>query len=533
MKINREFNENKNEYLLSQDNYFLLPNEIKSSGNEFCQKTYANDKNRNEILSHKRIKIRMEFILCLFIIATVSRSFRLDETKVIEEKDIIEDIAPIVTVDYENDEEEDASNLPDEQYLQSDSKNLWGGKLKIITEPPEGLLLNDKLTWLYSLEKNDISDYFSVEEVKINDNNYFIVVYFSMYDEYGEKGSGEYQVILNKEGEFLYQLKGEEFLYPPIGDTGLNMDSRKVYDLEGNLMLEIEDYFPVGVFVDGLCPVLNEEYNKGYINIQGELVIPCIYQRADSFHDGVAFVQDSTGSMYIDTNGNRILDDRYEFSGMFGKGLCRIREKESRLYGYINTFGSIVIPCIYDFATDFDFYDKDFNEGIANVKLDGKETIINTKGEEILDDNLRLCDSQFKFGLVEVEDMNTYLHGFVDRKGNLKIPCIYEQASVFENGVSKVMVSDEEFYINTKNERVNDPEISIESNNDIEQNYYGYIFDYISTEALYVIKNKSVYNLEDELLLDGYKEGSINLLNSTEFYYDDGQYIHIYRYIEK
>lgn len=80
------------------------------------------------------------------------------------------------------------------------------------------------------------------------------------------------------------------------------------------------------------------------------------------------------------------------------------------------------------------------------------------------------------------------------------------------------------------------PEISIGSNNEIKQNYYDYlhgnIFDYLSTEALYVIKNKSVYNLEGELLLDGYKEGSIVLLNSTEFY-DDGQYIHIYRYIEK
>ena len=43
-------------------------------------------------------------------------------------------------------------------------------------------------------------------------------------------------------------------------------------------------------------------------------------------------------------------------------------------WGYVNTKGELIIPCIYEYANDF-------SEGLASVRKNGKEGFINKKGE--------------------------------------------------------------------------------------------------------------------------------------------------------
>lgn len=533
MKYNKKINETVEEFNNSKNNYFTISEEISENNNEFFY-TDKSDKISRE-KNKKRLRTRKtHLILSLIITAIILNGIVSSRQPISEEVDtIVEETPSIVETGNINNE---VSDLPvnDEKTadLESNNEILWGGKLRI--EKEDSKEADTQLECLFTLNKNNINDHYEAEEVKINDERYFIIVYYSEWEDMGDKGDNEYQVIMKKNGDFVSGLIGTQFLYPPIGDTGLNMDFNKVYDLYGNLVLDIdiENYFPNGVFRNGLCPVKDKNFKCGYINIKGDLVIPCIYNRADSFQEGVAYVEKDTEHMYINVDGNRIIDNRYDFAGMFGKGLCRIYDKESQLYGYIDTNGKNVIPCIYDFATDFNYYDFDFNVGLASVKLEGRDTIINTKGEDILDSNLRMNYSylQFDYGLLIVQDVNTYLEGIIDTKGNLKIPCIYEKITVVNEQICKVSLKGDEYYINLENERTEEPEVSIENNYE-EEEPFKYVPKYTSTELLYMINGTRVYNFNNDLLFEGGEKGVIVFLNNNEFYYDNDESISFYRYI--
>lgn len=533
MKYTKKISETIEEINNSKNEYFIISEEISENNNEF----FYIEKN-GKISGEKNKKIlrtrKTHLILCLIVTAIILNKIVLSEQSISEEVDIIiEETPSIVETDNINNEVNDLPvNNEKTVDLESNNEILWGGKLKI--EKEHAKETNTQLEYLFTLHKSDINEHYEAEEVKINDETYFIIVYYSEWEDMGDKGDNEYQVIMKKNGEFVSSLIGTQFLYPPIGDTGLNMDFNKVYDLYGNLICDFdnENYFPSGVFRNGLCPVSDNNFKSGYINIKGDIVIPCIYDRADSFQDGVAYVEKGTEHMYINTNGNRIIDDRYDFAGKFGKGLCRIYDKESQLYGYIDTNGKIVIPCIYDFASDFNNYDFDFNTGLTSVKLEGRDTIINTKGEDILGTNLRMNYGylQFDYGLFIVQDINTYLEGIIDINGNLKIPCIYEEITVINEQICKVSLKGDEYYINLKNERTEKPEGSIESNYE-EEEPFNYIPKYTSTELLYMINGTRVYNFNNDLIFEGGEKGIIVFLNNNEFYYDDNESISFYRYI--
>lgn len=68
--------------------------------------------------------------------------------------------------------------------------------------------------------------------------------------------------------------------------------------------------------------------------------------------------------------------------------------KKGEKYGYINTKGEEIIPCIYDYV----YY---FEEGLAVVEKDSKK-------------------------------------GYIDKEGKEVIPCVYDNASDFANGIATV-----------------------------------------------------------------------------------------------
>ena len=115
--------------------------------------------------------------------------------------------------------------------------------------------------------------------------------------------------------------------------------------LKANIRTAAEEwrkkYDKVGFFQEeGLARVtLNGKY--GFINEEGEEVIPPKYDEAYPFRKGLAAVE------------------------LNGKS------------GWINPEGTVVIPLKYDNAGNF-------SEGLAEVKLNGKWGLVNTKGEEVV-----------------------------------------------------------------------------------------------------------------------------------------------------
>ena len=78
---------------------------------------------------------------------------------------------------------------------------------------------------------------------------------------------------------------------------------------------------------------------------------------------------------FADSTGTFLFNKQFEKAYKFSEGLAPV--KQNGKYGFINTKGEVVIPCIYDGAADF-------SEGLAMVKQNYKGSIINKEGKVIV-----------------------------------------------------------------------------------------------------------------------------------------------------
>lgn len=157
-----------------------------------------------------------------------------------------------------------------------------------------------------------------------------------------------------------------------------------------------------------------------------------VYSYLPAFSEGYAAVMGQNRMWgYIDATGKEVIPCQYNGAWEFSDGLARIDAGKSanHQYGFIDTAGREVIsPGKYDYAYDF-------HEGLAAVELDGKYGFIDTTGQEII---LLKYDSvkDFSEGLaaVSIGKYPNQKWGFIDATGKEVISCQYETAGAFQNG---------------------------------------------------------------------------------------------------
>lgn len=155
------------------------------------------------------------------------------------------------------------------------------------------------------------------------------------------------------------------------------------------------------------------------------------YEKLGSFHEGLALAQRNNLWGYIDTKGNEVIPCIYRgteagnYGHDFCEGLAAVRSEKGS-YGYINKEGEMVIKPQWDDVGDF-------SEGIASVYVSGKLNFIDKHGKYIAelsnkyiwDYNLDRTLPQFKNGVCEVH-IPTKEHSegviadiiYIDKKGN-------------------------------------------------------------------------------------------------------------------
>ena len=110
-------------------------------------------------------------------------------------------------------------------------------------------------------------------------------------------------------------------------------------------------------FSEGLAWVCNKDGKFGYIDEEGEVVIPFRYKPG----------YDDDAEVYTD-------QPCYDFHG----GLARIYDAKKQLFGYIDRDGMEVFPCQFEQA-------EDISEGLALVVRDGNYGFIDANGNCTLD----------------------------------------------------------------------------------------------------------------------------------------------------
>ena len=194
-----------------------------------------------------------------------------------------------------------------------------------------------------------------------------------------------------------------------------------------------KDYGWASGFSDGLAAVLLKD-QYGYINKSGTEIIPCRYNLAGDFSEGLApvclgdFPYGKFG--YIDKTGKEVIHFQYNDADTFSEGLARVWLTDNKS-GYIDKTGTEVIPCRYDDAGRF-------SEGLAPVKENGKWKFIDKLGGEILVTSYDEVH-EFSDGLALVQRDNMW--GYIDKSGTEVIPCKYSEAKDFSEGLAAVKIN--------------------------------------------------------------------------------------------
>ena len=206
--------------------------------------------------------------------------------------------------------------------------------------------------------------------------------------------------------------------------------------------IEFADEEYIWVFNDsGKCALMNREK---------ELLTDYEYEYSTGSGDGIVTARLSEGVyVFLDGSGERISPETYEGVRDFREGYAAVRK--DGLWGFIDTNGNLVI--------DYRFEDIEggFSEGKAPVKSNGKWIFIDMSGQQLFDqtfENVR----KFQEGYAAVEKGGKW--GFIDQNGQVTIEPIYEAVGNFSEGLAAVQMTIDGIamwaYINPGNEIVID-----------------------------------------------------------------------------
>lgn len=204
--------------------------------------------------------------------------------------------------------------------------------------------------------------------IGIDKSGEIVITNFIDYDEngIGIVKDGEYKGFINESGESLTEIKYKNLTPFKNGVALANPD-----DVYSYTILIDEDFnehtLPEGqkfmdVLDSGLIVVRDESSLYGLVDQQLNEVVPCMYEIFYTY-DMHYYIYNST-SDYIRRGGPY----RVACNGK---------------YGYIDKYGEIVIPVIYDSLGDF------MPDGLMTSRLDGEYGLINSSGEIIYDDYLQ------------------------------------------------------------------------------------------------------------------------------------------------
>ncbi|MBR3446421.1 MAG: WG repeat-containing protein [Oscillospiraceae bacterium] len=199
------------------------------------------------------------------------------------------------------------------------------------------------------------------------------------------------------------------------------------------------------------------EHKCGYADLQGNIVIPQKFDAAWPFQEGIALVgimeegddpwNPVTKYGFIDKSGNYIAEPQYEYydnywngeinvknvgTGSFSGGFAKVALKDDNnvlQYGYIDKTGKVAIELQFEDA-------RDFQNGFACVKKDGKWGYINTAGETVVPFEYTGAYGSDGLSFVvgkEIDGETKF--GAIDADGNTILPFVFEDMSNPVNGL--------------------------------------------------------------------------------------------------
>ena len=208
-------------------------------------------------------------------------------------------------------------------------------------------------------------------------------------------------------------------------------------DIDWNTMLNTRYMFKEGLsaFVKGgKC---------GYMDKQGNTVISPEYDAASPFDQGIAAVAKDGKWGTIDKSGKTIIPMEYDFVQIPSEGVCGVCQKMH--HGYIDQSGNTVIP-----LSDRYLLMLPFQCGVAVVEVGNLEV---PPLEKKANESDRAYFERYHKEVIKVTQNNRY--GAINKKGELTVELKYKYLSSFREGLAVATTIDgKQMYINTSGETV-------------------------------------------------------------------------------
>lgn len=273
---------------------------------------------------------------------------------------------------------------------------------------------------------------------------------------------------------------------------------------------KVSKYLKVEEFSDGRAAVMTDEYKWGYIDANGDLVIPAIYSfqyDAPKFSNGLALIETEQKKAYIDTNGKEVITlSKDDIPSDFVNGRAVVYSAHlnddwtytlSDRFRVYNTQGEITseVPLPNEHALIQSGEGEDeavsvrlTDKGIVIPISNGKNRLYDFQGnylEEIETEINNVVDPS-KYDYIVFEETNnngTYftLKGIKDKQGNIMVPAKewYFPTAKFDAESNKTYINPSQGLFLAVLEESPDYLKNIDNNrmegDSFEASYYGYV----------------------------------------------------------
>ncbi len=186
---------------------------------------------------------------------------------------------------------------------------------------------------------------------------------------------------------------------------------------------------------------------NGLMNLKKEIIIEPRYDKLYYVSDKNFYAVAKDGKWgFIDNKGKEAIPIEYDKIG-FHITENLIPVKKGKKWGFINKNNEIKIPFEYDEAYTF-------LDGLAFVKKGDFFGCINTKNKIKIDFKLNPNSYPFFSENLAVYTTKEGKDGFINKKGKIVIPAIYDSVLPFLNGLAFVRIGDKFGYINKKGKEI-------------------------------------------------------------------------------
>jgi len=155
---------------------------------------------------------------------------------------------------------------------------------------------------------------------------------------------------VDTEGKLVIDAKFENAYYftEGVAIAELQTLGQVLIDKSGKVLAS--DFISMWSISEGRVPIERND-KKGYLDLQGRVIIPVVYDGVREFTEGLAAVEKDEKWGYIDRAGQFVIPFAYDDAGLFGSGLAAV--KAGKRTGFIKRSGEFAFDLPFMNASGF------------------------------------------------------------------------------------------------------------------------------------------------------------------------------------